>query len=98
MKTARTLFIVLASCISLHPAGAQPGRLTARQVVERIQKNVGVAWRTGTVDTLKAGDPDTPVTGIATTMMATFDVLVRASAGGANLIITHGCHFLNYLA
>jgi putative NIF3 family GTP cyclohydrolase 1 type 2 len=68
---------------------AQDGRITARQVIERIQKNVGVAWRSQTVDTFKAGDPDTPVTGIATTMMATYDVLVRAAAAGDNLIITH---------
>jgi putative NIF3 family GTP cyclohydrolase 1 type 2 len=63
--------------------------LTARQVIERIQKNVGVPWRSETVDTFKAGDPDTPVTGIATTMMATYDVLERAAAAHDNLIITH---------
>ena len=63
--------------------------LTARQVIGRIQKNVGVPWRSETVDTFKAGDPDTPVTGIATTMMATYDVLERAAAAHDNLIITH---------
>ena len=68
---------------------AQVNRLTARQVIERIQKNVGVAWRSQTVDTFKAGNPDTPVTGIATTMMATYDVLRRAAAAGDNLVITH---------
>jgi putative NIF3 family GTP cyclohydrolase 1 type 2 len=77
----------------LHAAAAAQNsptnRLTARQVIERIQKNVGVAWRSQTVDTFKAGDPDTPVTGIATTMMATYDVLRRAAAAGDNLIITH---------
>jgi putative NIF3 family GTP cyclohydrolase 1 type 2 len=41
------------------------------------------------VDTFKAGDPDTPVTGIAVTMMATFDVIQRAAAQGKNLVITH---------
>lgn len=63
--------------------------ITARQVVERIQKQSGVPWRTPTVDTFKAGDPDTPVKGIACVMMSTFDVLKRAQAGGANFIITH---------
>jgi hypothetical protein len=43
-------------------------------------KNVGVPWRTDTVDTFKAGDPDTPVTGIAVTMMARLDVIERAAA------------------
>ncbi len=68
---------------------AQKPVLTARQVIERIQKNIGVPWQSPTVDTFKAGDPDTPVTGIATTMMATYDVLVRAAAAGDNLVITH---------
>lgn len=63
--------------------------ITARQVVERIQKQSGVTWRTPTVDTFKAGDPDTPVKGIACVMMSTFDVIKRAAAGGANFIITH---------
>ena len=68
---------------------AQKGELTARQVIERIQKNVGVPWRESTVDTFKAGNPDTPVTGIATTMVATLDLLRRAAAAGRNLIIVH---------
>jgi len=70
--------------------------LTARQVIERIQAHVGVPWRADTVDTFKAGDPDTPVTGIATTMMATYDVLVRAAAEGKNLIITHEPTFYSH--
>jgi putative NIF3 family GTP cyclohydrolase 1 type 2 len=65
-------------------------------VIERIQKNVGVPWKSETVDTFKAGDPDTPVTGIATTMMATYDVLRRAAASGKNLIITHEPTFYNH--
>jgi putative NIF3 family GTP cyclohydrolase 1 type 2 len=71
--------------------------ITAREVIERIQKNVGVPWRTQTVDTFKAGDPDGPITGIATTMMATFDVLRRAAASGKNLIITHEPTFYGHL-
>jgi putative NIF3 family GTP cyclohydrolase 1 type 2 len=75
------------------PARQDPARdatqLTARQVIERIQKNLGVTWRTTTVDTFKAGNPDAPVKGIATTVMATFDVLQRAAAANRNLVITH---------
>jgi putative NIF3 family GTP cyclohydrolase 1 type 2 len=77
-------------------ASAQEG-LTARQVIERIQKNVGVPWRAETVDTFKAGDPDTPVTGVAVTMMATLDVLEHAAAAGKNLIITHEPTFYSHL-
>jgi len=67
-------------------AGATP---TASQIIERIKQNVGVPWRTETVDRFVAGDPETPVKGIATTMMATLDVIERASAAGKNLVITH---------
>jgi putative NIF3 family GTP cyclohydrolase 1 type 2 len=56
-----------------------------------------VPWSQQTVDTFKAGDPDTPVTGVATTMMATYDVLVRAAAEGKNLIITHEPTFYSHL-
>ena len=76
---------------------AQDHPVTAREVVQRIQEHVGVPWQKETVDTFKAGDPDTKVTGIAVTMMATFDVLQRAAASGANLIITHEPTFYNHL-
>jgi len=76
---------------------SQEHPLTARQVIERIQKNVGVPWASETVDTFKAGNPETPVTGIATTMMATYDVLARAAAAGQNLIITHEPTFYGHL-
>jgi putative NIF3 family GTP cyclohydrolase 1 type 2 len=73
--------------------GAPP---TARQVVDLIRQHIGVAWRDTTVDTFKTGDPDTPVTGIAVTMMATLDVLQRAAAEGDNFIITHEPTFYNH--
>jgi len=64
--------------------------LTARQVVERIQKNVGIPWREQTVDNFKDGsNPDKPLTGIATTMVATFELLHRAAAAKRNMIIVH---------
>src|SRR5579884_2283628 len=70
--------------------------LTARQVIERIQKNVGVTWQTPTVDTFKAGDPETRVTGIATAFTDSYDVLQRAAASGKNLIISHEPSFYNH--
>jgi putative NIF3 family GTP cyclohydrolase 1 type 2 len=65
------------------------GPLTAGQVIDRIKKNVGIPWRAETVDNVVAGNPNTAVTGLATTMMATLDVLERAAAAGKNLVITH---------
>lgn len=70
-------------------AFAQPRPLTAGDVVERIKANLGVPWRGGPTDTFKAGDAGTVVTGIATSVMSTFDVLVRAAADRKNLVITH---------
>ncbi len=79
------------------PVLSQAAQPTAQQVIDRIQKNVGVPWTTPTVDTIKAGAPDTPVTGIAVTMMATYDVLERSAAAGKNLVITHEPTFYNHL-
>jgi len=79
------LLLILAAPLAL----AQNIRPTAAQVIERIKQNVGVSWREPTVDTFKRGDPNTPINGIAVTMMATLDVLQRAVARGENLIITH---------
>ncbi len=78
-------------------ASAQTNKSTARELVAEIQKQVGVEWQKDTVDTFKAGNPDTPVTGVAVTMMATMDVLQRASAKGLNFIITHEPTFYAHL-
>ena len=50
-------------------------KVTAQEVVDAIKSHVGVEWREKTVDTFKTGDPNTVVTGVAVTMMATLDVL-----------------------
>jgi putative NIF3 family GTP cyclohydrolase 1 type 2 len=70
---------------------------TAQEIVSAIQAHIGIPWMEKTVDTFKAGNPDTPVTGIAVTMMATLDVLQRAAASGQNLVITHEPTFYNHL-
>lgn len=72
------------------PSWASPDQpMTAREVIDRIKAHVGIPWTEPTVDTFKAGNPDTPVTGVAVTMMATFDVIRRAAAENRNLVITH---------
>ena len=56
--------------------------MTAGEVVERIKKNLGVPWRDSTYrDTFKFGGPDTTVTGIATTVFCSFEVLAASAAG-----------------
>jgi putative NIF3 family GTP cyclohydrolase 1 type 2 len=96
MKTMRIAPLALMALSSLNILHAQTQPLTAQQVIERIQKNVGVPWASTTVDTFKAGDPNTPVTGVAVTMMATLDVIERAAAAGKNLVITHEPTFYSH--
>ena len=97
MKIVR--FSILMAIVLGTVAGttAQERRITAREVVAEIQKQVGVEWQKETVDTFKAGNPNTAVTGIAVTMMATMDVLQRASAKGLNFVITHEPTFYAHL-
>ena len=95
MHPSGSVFAALTLAPSVAPA--QQPVLTARDVVERIKQHIGVPWTEPTVDTFKDGDPATPVTGVAVTMMATFDVLRRAAARGANLVITHEPTFYDHL-
>jgi putative NIF3 family GTP cyclohydrolase 1 type 2 len=93
----RQLALAAGSGLLVRGAGPAPsGQITARQVIERIQKQVAVPWRAETVDVFKAGDPDTTVKGIATTFMSTLNVLQRAAAAGKNLVITHEPTFWNH--
>jgi putative NIF3 family GTP cyclohydrolase 1 type 2 len=68
-------------------------KLTAGEVVGRIREQVGLPWREKTVDQIVAGDENTLVQGIASTMMATLDVVERAIAAGKNMIVTHETPF-----
>ena len=64
--------------------------MTANQVIERVKQNLGVPWNDRSYrDTFKAGNPETEVKGIATTFMATLDLLQRAHAAGMNMVVTH---------
>jgi putative NIF3 family GTP cyclohydrolase 1 type 2 len=62
---------------------------TAQDVVKLIQDRLGGDWPQNGPDGFKAGKPETEVHGIATTAMATVDVLRQASKAGLNLVITH---------
>jgi putative NIF3 family GTP cyclohydrolase 1 type 2 len=76
------------------PAGS--GSSTAAEIIDRIVKATGVALPADTVDTIKAGDPATVVTGIATTFTPSMEVLRKAVAAGDNLIVTHEPTFYNH--
>jgi len=96
MKTG-SAGVGLAVMLAAAAACGQQQQITARAVVAQIQKQIGLPWKTETVDTFKAGNPDTPVSGIAVSMMATMDVLERASARGLNFVITHEPTFYSHL-
>jgi putative NIF3 family GTP cyclohydrolase 1 type 2 len=94
MQISRRNFVAAAAAAGV--AQAQDAPFTAGKVIELIKANVGVPWRDATVDTIKSGSPDTPVKGIATTMMATLDVVQRAAAAGRNMVITHEPTFYSH--
>ena len=99
LKVIPAVFLVFTlSGYRLYETGIpERNLLTARQVIEMIKKQVKIPWEEPTVDTFKAGDPDTPVTGIVCSFMATMEVLYKAVANNCNLIITHEPIFYNHL-
>ena len=82
----------MSGCLCAPAAGS----LTAQQIVDRIHQHLTGSLPLQTVDTFKAGDPQTPVTGVVVTMMATLDVLEQAAKAGKNLVITHEPTFYNH--
>jgi putative NIF3 family GTP cyclohydrolase 1 type 2 len=96
---AAIAFAILGTTALLHgePARSQGSKATAREIIAAIQHEIPIGWDQPTVDTFKAGNPDTQINGIAVTMMATMDVLQHAAAHGDNLIITHEPTFFDHL-
>ena len=79
--------LIAAGALAAAPARATT--LTVADVLERMHGRIGTAWSAGGVDRIIAGDAATPVRGIGTTMMATFDALKAAARQGPNMVITH---------
>ena len=90
----RTLIAVLLSFVCLAGYGQD---LTVRAVVNRMIEDQQTPIPKGSVDTLIVGRWNQPVTGIATTFLATFDVIKRAQRQGLNLVLTHEPTFYNHL-
>ncbi len=70
--------------------------MTVRQVIAALLADIPGAPFPNTVDTIKVGDIDQPVTGIVTTMFATNDVIARTIRLGANFIVAHEPTFYNH--
>ena len=99
MKSTKIFTTVL---IILLPAAimcqnSQKNAKTASAIIELILKNTATPVLPQTVDVIKEGNPETPVTGIITTMFATMDVLKQAVEKKCNLIIAHEPLYYNHL-
>lgn len=94
MKKAFVVLLLTSVC-SLY-LSAQTSPLTAAEAIQRIIAATGATPPPNTVDTIKAGDPNTVVTGIVTTFLDTYQVLEKAVAEHKNLIITHEPTFYNH--
>ena len=75
MRISRRQFGLLAGTVAI----ARADDLTAANVVKRLQVET----------TVTVGDPSATVRGIATTAMATVDVLKQAVKDGTNLVLTY---------
>ena len=70
--------------------------MKAGEILDRIKKALDQPWRDATFrDTFKFGGPDTEVTGIATTVFVTMEVIQKAAAAGLNMIVPHEDTFWN---
>ena len=95
MKLLSFIFVA-AFAVSQVSAQTATTSLTADVVIKRIIAATGATPPANTVDTIKAGDPNTVVTGIVTTFLDTYQVLEQAVADGKNLIVTHEPTFYNH--
>jgi putative NIF3 family GTP cyclohydrolase 1 type 2 len=87
---SRRQFTLLAGSLAASqvPMGAAP-TVAASEFIAQVQKSLGGDWPATGVDGFKAGDPATPIRGIAVTAMATMSVLQQAAKANLNLIVTH---------
>jgi putative NIF3 family GTP cyclohydrolase 1 type 2 len=88
------LLIILLSTISV--SGQESSLLSVSDITAEIIKHTGSRTIPNTVDVIKAGDPQTKVHGIITTMFGTMDVLRKAVELNCNFIIVHEPLFYNH--
>jgi hypothetical protein len=73
---------ILMAMLMLSYGNVEAQTLRAGEAIEKIQHRYAAAPPPNTVDTIKAGDPNTTVTGIVTTFLDTMDVLREAVRRG----------------
>jgi hypothetical protein len=99
MTDMKLFYLSLTVLFFFIPCSSQEnkGPLSAGDVLERMKENLTCSWADETVDTYKSGGPESRVTGIACTFMATMDVLKEAAKQGCNMVITHEPSYYNHL-
>ncbi len=97
MKTLSTFFSILLVNVFLNILSAQSKESTAGELIKLIIEKTGSAPIVNTVDIIKEGDVNTPVTGIVTCMFGTMDVLKKAVDKGCNFVIVHEPLYYNHL-
>jgi len=78
-----------------HRAATQPAALTVKQLIDILLSENPNAPLPRTVDQLRTGSMDQPVTGIVTTMFPTIQVINKTIQAGANFILAHETPFFN---
>jgi putative NIF3 family GTP cyclohydrolase 1 type 2 len=98
-----TAAALAASAIPLAPSSAANQTsaatrkaMTIQQVIDALLADIPGAPFPNTVDTIKTGDPNTPVKGIVSTMFATNEIIGKTISLGANFIIAHEPTFYNH--
>lgn len=91
-----------ATLLLSHPLVGKAGQsgtpaLTVQDIIDLIIRDIAGAPFSTTVDTIKSGRADQPVTGIVSTMFATIKVIEEAARRKANFIIAHEPSFYNHL-
>jgi putative NIF3 family GTP cyclohydrolase 1 type 2 len=94
---ASTVGLAGAAVFSTAACAASAAPMTISDVIDLIKSYIKLDVSGGTVDTVKSGDPNQPVTGIVTTMFSTIDVINKAVELKANFIIAHEPTFYNHM-
>ncbi|MGF7216440.1 putative NIF3 family GTP cyclohydrolase 1 type 2 [Spirosoma lacussanchae] len=92
---ATPLLSALPRVSPAHSPGQTNAAYTVQQVIDLILREIPGAPFAKTVDQLRVGSPDQPVTGIVTTMFPTLEVIEKTVKAGANFIIAHETPFYN---
>jgi len=93
---ATALIIILLPVIAMCQSNPKNPQ-TASSVIDLILKTTGAPLLSQTVDVIKEGNPETPVTGIVTSMFATMEVLKKAVEMNCNLLVVHEPLYYNHL-